>query len=265
MEQAFRLIIRASTAAELRERILDAAKAYGFEEKNEQLSLQPTRPLIEEVIKCEAPPVNIAPTIENTASEMITKNPPEAEESFAPGELDVRGFPHDPRIHTVKPTKLRDGTWRYGRGAHITDELIQSVEKELSAKMKSAPQVQVASPFGNFTSQAVAAPVEAPPQLPVEWNAPPPKPPVVSEPVATSYAPPTPISATRAAYDFNSFRTNLLMLINDLMNSGKLKKEYLKQLCDYFKVEHIYDIIPQEDKCRELFEGWASQGLFTRV
>lgn len=70
---------------------------------------------------------------------------PEAGETSAdPSTIDKNGVPHDPRIHSAKPTMTDKGVWRKRKG--VDDITFNSVSNELRARVGGAAPAPVASP-----------------------------------------------------------------------------------------------------------------------
>lgn len=76
-------------------------------------------------------------------------------------ELDSSHMPWDERIHLKNKTKKNDGTWKLRRG--LDAAVVESVTKELHARMINSPPVEVAAP--SFPGGNGSVPVPPPPAL----------------------------------------------------------------------------------------------------
>lgn len=126
--------------------------------------------------------------------------------------VDTNGFPWDKRIHSGKKADpvngvKKDGTWKRRKG--ITDELIQTVEAELSVGTV-APVVTTPVPPITPSIIPVAEPVA--PTPPVMPQAP-------AQPVAVT---PEPVIATVTNRDF----AGLTMQISKLFSTGQVQPDY---------------------------------------
>ena len=179
------------------------------------------------------------------------------------GQVDSRGLPWDERIHSANRATLKDGSWRYKKGT--TDEFINQVEQELIAKIKNAPTEPVQLPpvpattvhatLPNFAQQPVT-PVQASPA------------PVAAQPVQLAPAFENiaiPQASTLPAYDLPSFKHNLLEILTRLINEKKIDQNYIQQLQQHFKVQHIWHITGSETQSRELWEQFGNYGFIKAV
>ena len=75
----------------------------------------------------------------------LSQDEPKAVESDSlveeQNELDVNGLPWDKRIHSGKPTKNADGSWKKRRG--VDDETFEKVVAELKGEQTTPDQSQV--------------------------------------------------------------------------------------------------------------------------
>jgi hypothetical protein len=102
------------------------------------------------------------PSTENAAP---APSVPAAPSTPAPSvELDVRGLPWDPRIHSRTKSKLANGQWKNARG--IDAALVTQVETELANLMK-IPAAPVQVPEPPLAPAVVVAPPPASPAVPV--------------------------------------------------------------------------------------------------
>lgn len=176
-------------------------------------------------------------------------------------ELDSRGISWDARIHTDKKTKNMDGSWRNKRG--VDKGVLAQVEAELKSNPASQ-QVQapvVTPPFAAppidshantqpmaFVPPVAAAPTQQPSVAPME------------------YAPPIAIpNGTRPAYTLYTFQDNLMGLIAQLINEGKIDQNYIESLKKYFKVKEIWNVLGSAVQTREMYESFVKYGFITKV
>lgn len=111
-------------------------------------------------------PVTVAPvTIADTPVPDVPADDPSPIPAVA-GELDIRGYPHDERIHAKTKTKNADGSWRYRRGTE--QAIIDAVEAEIKPANDPGPippvlQAPAAAPVAVPTTDTPAtAPVAVP-------------------------------------------------------------------------------------------------------
>lgn len=87
-------------------------------------------------------PVSVVEEVKEEELPDLSQDEPKAVESDSlveeQNELDVNGLPWDKRIHSGKPTKNADGSWKKRRG--VDDETFEKVVAELKGEV--AEQVQ---------------------------------------------------------------------------------------------------------------------------
>lgn len=126
----------------------------------------------------------------------------------------------------------------------------------MSGSQPNTPFIAPEAPFAvpQFTPQA--APV-APAQQPVQVQP-------VAAPI--EYASPVAIPNTvRPAHTLQTFADNLMELIAQLINEGKIDQNYLESLKKYFGVKEIWNVLASANKTREMYESFAKYGFITMV
>jgi len=170
------------------------------------------------------PPVPMPPA----ASAEEEEEEGEAGAADVTGQVDIRGFPWDKRIHSGNKQKKADGTWNKRRGTR--DSETAEVEAELRAQGFGQPQPAAAAP-----APVAPAPAPLPPLAPA--TAP------VVDPVAAQAAyaataalpapaapvPPAPVAPLAApvpsARDFNGVLTR----ISTGVKAGKIDQTFINQ------------------------------------
>jgi hypothetical protein len=130
------------------------------------------------------------------------------------GELDSKGTPWDPAIHTSTKAKKNDGTWknRPGGGSSVKTE---------QPSLKQEPVEEV-------------------------------KPATVQEVVAHEDSQPA-IGRAPSMHNYDSFKANLMTIVVKLINENKITRDYMKDLNAYFQVSNLWDVKNDEEKCQQLF------------
>lgn len=186
-------------------------------------------------------------------------------------ERDSRGLPWDERIHSGNKEKGKDGVWRRRRG--VSPEVEAQVEAELRGQ---APAKKVA-PFGSMTpeqyQQAVTpAPVAAPVPMPTTEHR-------VSLPVgpdvlsaaqipatpAPSFAPPAMQVMPPNTFTPESFRNNLMNVLNDLAAAGKINHEWINSQKFQFGGKDVTQWYENAEACNSLFEAFVGWGLVNKL
>lgn len=186
----------------------------------------PIIPIVEDVIR---PPMNLNAGGVNPASV----------------ELDIEGLPWDVRVHTIKKTKNKNGTWKNKRGADKA--LVAQVKAELFASVQKAPN----PPAVPTLNVAPVVPALTPviPLTPVVEQAP--------------VAPPQPTMTNVGGHTLETFIANFPMIVGTLISEKKLTPEYVQTLNTYFKVSQIWEITDVQKA--EVFESFANFGFITKV
>lgn len=159
--------------------------------------------------------------------------------------LDAEGLPWDSRIHTVKQSKCKDGTWKIKRG---TDKaLVLQVKTELRNQTTQPAPVVPQAP-----TPVVETPVQ--PTLPVQPV------PVVETPVQPVPAPQLPSSN---GHTVETFLANFEMIMATLITQKKIDQNYVNQLSDYCGVKEIWEANDEHKK--EMFNMFVSNNIITKA
>lgn len=195
-------------------------------------------------------------------------------EIAAGGDLDSDGLPWDARIHSSNKEKSKDGKWRKRRGMN-DKAFIAQVEAELRAKLPSGgatavsanPQVQATNnvkPFGSMTQEQYQQHI-APPAMPTTaQRVDMPQGPSNVTPLPQFGTPPAQANGT-GAYDFASFRAQLLNILGNLVNSGKLPPNWIQDNRNQFGGAEVWEWSNNEQGSLALFNYLVQQGLIQKV
>lgn len=212
--------------------------------------------------------------------------PAAAPQGAVNAEVDSKGLPWDSRIHAVSSGKNKDGSWRYRRG--VEDALVTQVEHELIAKIKTSGSEAAPLP------QIPNAPLAFAPPAPVSQSAPVPQPvfqPVAASPVPQTTLPgpvipptlqtlqqspplaftppalviqPPPVNTPVAsAHTLQTFREQLVPVLGQLTESGKINQEYVAAVKRHFGVDQIWNV--NDAQLAEMFNTFCEAGFLTRV
>jgi hypothetical protein len=230
-----------------------AQAAHLVDERQMPLPLAIPTPTPLQTAEAVAPtPVPIAPSPSMGA--VLTPLAPAHPPIISAENLDSRGVPHDPRIHSSTRGITADGSWRKLRG--VGDDMVASVEAEIGryvrvgeSYVRQAPGTPTPVPTPPAAPSSAAAelppivPEEPPVSNPVPTLVPPPPtvvpppPPVAPIVPALAAAGPTPAASILdmpEPRDFNEFMTSIVMLmphtINKAMLDACLAKAGLQQL-----------------------------------
>ena len=189
-------------------------------------------------------------------------------------DIDAAGMPWDKRIHAETKTKVANGTWKYRRG--VKDDVIAQIEAEIKAGL---PAKAVPS-FGSMPPEQYQAHIarDAAAQAPIAPPAPMtsnvvqmPTLPTPSVPAAptlpTPAAPPAPVIGAdgRIMVSLASFKAHLPNILVDLTNAKKINEQYTRDLCAYFKVSSLFDVVKSDADSKALFDAFIKHGLITGV
>ena len=155
--------------------------------------------------------------------------PPEPPTTTGP-ELDVDGFPHDPRIHAGTKAKTSAGKWKRKRG--VDDATREQVETELRQLM-AAPASQVPA-----TEQQEQTAPPAPPAPPA------------SESAATTAPPPPPAATDEQPMNFSGF----LKGVSGLVSSGTITMDRVTEVINGKGIANMQLVGSRPDLIPEL---WA--------
>ena len=178
-------------------------------------------------------------------------------------ELDSEGIPWDKRIHSASRGKVKDGTYRQKR--NLEAEFVETIKAELKRKIEraknpiaipSAP-IEETTPIVETVTPAIVetvtpAIVETP-----AMNA------DVAPPVIEVAAPPVSMPNMSSGHTLETFTNNFAMIVGTLITDGKIDQAYLNSLKDYFKVEQIWDVTPEQKA--EMFNSFAEFGFIQKV
>lgn len=158
-------------------------------------------------------------------------------------QADTNGFMWDERIHSSSKQMTTKGTWRYRR--NLEPEYIKQIEAELRG---TAPQVGRSTIVEQVVTPLQTTPVAIPatPAIPV------------STPMA-------PVFSNKYAHTFDSFHKNLVTVLANLINDGKITREYVTVLNGYFKVGELYEIFTNQEQVKELYDNFCDAKLIERV
>lgn len=243
----YKFEISADSPKELNEKMMDFAKELMGETHIPMQSELPQyvddAPSISQ-IEIPAIPV-VAPVIPSS----VTKQ-------TATGDRDSKGFPWDGRIHSSSKSFNKDGIWRLVR--KVDGAVLAQVENELR-NGGAEPKVFTAPP-----TPLATMPVE----VPVFSSAPTIAPVILDTPikVAPTYENiPMPTNAVRPAHSLITFKNNLMILIAQLINEGKITHEWVEQVKQHFGVKEIWNILHSEKQCIELFNAFIQHEFITEV
>lgn len=150
----------------------------------------------------------------------------------ATGQLDATGLPHDPRIHSEKPTLSTKNIWRSRRG--VSPATVAQVTAELRQRypvpLHPAPVI-------------AAAPASIPAPVPVPAAAPVPVPMPVPAPAPAPVPAPASAPVIAPEYDFGQ----MMQFITGQMTTGAITPEYLVSLCSRLGLAQISDLAERAD------------------
>lgn len=182
------------------------------------------------------------------------------------GDVDSRGLPWDARIHSSNREKGKDGVWRRRRG--VSEEVEKQVEAELmgSAAPKKVPafgsmapeqyqQVVTPAPMPT-TEHRVALP--AGPNVLAEAQIP-------AQPMP-NFAPPAPVQVLPPnTHNAESFRNNLVNILNDLVVAGKINHQWINDQKPQFGGKDVTQWHENQAACAGLFEMFVQYGLVNKL
>ena len=178
-------------------------------------------------------------------------------------DKDSRGLPWDARIHSSNKEKSeKTGEWRRRRG--VSPEL----EKEVEAELLGQP-AKKAPPFGSMSTeqyQQVVAKAPAPMPTTEVHASLPAAPDLLSTTqitqTAPTFAPPVLPANTHNA---ESFRLNLINILNDLAAAGKINHDWLAAQKPMFGGKDIVQWSENKTACDSLFEAFVGWGLVNKL
>lgn len=181
-------------------------------------------------------------------------------EATRPSDQDCNGIRWDKRVHSSGKNLQKDGTWRKRRGVDV--KLLAEVEAEQKAAAQPAtpppavPGTPALAPT-NINGQPWTAEKEAAHQVETKQITAP----LRKESVAT----PIPQPIVGSGHTLETFKANLVIVIADLIEKGKITHDYIRQLCGFFEVAEIYEVFNDTAKAAQLFEEFAKNGLIVKV
>lgn len=181
-------------------------------------------------------------------------------------DKDSRGLPWDARIHSSNREKGKDGVWRRRRG--VSEEVEAQVEAELRGQ---APAKQ-APPFGSMTQEQYKAVVTPSPMPTTEHRvALPTGPNVLAEAQipaqpTPNFAPPAPVQVLPPnTHNAESFRNNLVNILNDLVVAGKINHQWINDQKPHFGGKDVTQWHENQAACAGLFEMFVQYGLVNKL
>lgn len=198
--------------------------------------------------------------------------------------LDSRGLPWDERIHSSSKDKGKDGVWRRRRG--VDPAIEAAVEAELYAKNPSNGSTNmgnqgntsasnpVVKPFGSMSPEQYQQAVQpaAPAPMPTTEHR-------VSLPVgpdvlstaqipatpAPTFAPPAMQVLPPNTFTPESFRKNLMNVLNDLAAAGKINHDWINAQKVQFGGKDVTQWHENAEACNSLFEAFVGWGLVNKL
>lgn len=183
-------------------------------------------------------------------------------------DVDSRGLPWDARIHSSNREKGKDGVWRRRRA--VSEEVEAQVEAELRGQSgKKVPA------FGSMNQQqyqqAVTPASVAPAPMPTTEHrvALPAGPNVLAEaqiPAQSmpNFAPPAPVLPPNT-HNAESFRNNLVNILNDLVVAGKINHQWINDQKPQFGGKDVTQWHENQAACAGLFEMFVQYGLVNKL
>jgi len=173
-------------------------------------------------------------------------------------DCDSSGLPYDARIHNAAGTKKKCGTWKNKRGTEPA--LIAQVEAELRARVALPPVEVPPAPIATRPIN-VPEPLFPPVTAPAPTLTPVPQP--IAAPVVPPVTIPQPTVPMSNCHSVQTFTDNLPEVITKLMAENKLTPDYIRSLKDYFQVDEIWNLNPQQSA--DMFENFVTQGFIVRA
>lgn len=189
-------------------------------------------------------------------------------------EVDSRGLPWDARIHSSNKERGKDGVWRRRRGV---DEAIEAqVEHELRSqgygKTTPAAPTKTVPPFGSMSTEQYQSHVtQAPPKMPTTETIA--KLPESANVLAAAQLPPAapatfappPPALPPNTHNADSFRANLVVILNDMAVAGKINHQWINDQKQMFGGKDVVQWHENQAACAQLFEAFVGWGLINRL
>lgn len=134
-------------------------------------------------------------------------------------EVDSTGAPWNPAIHSSSRKKKKDGTWTLRRNSQADADGTESDEVAATPSLPTMPGVP-------------SLPAMPMPSLP-------------------------PLPQVDGVYSLATFKSNFPNIVADLVNQGKLTREYSKMLCQHFNIAELHMITQDDAKLRSVFETFV--------
>ena len=258
----YKVEVNGRTIEELNERVA---------ELNEVLLLgrlaQNKIPSKEKILNKESSDADVKETIIDTSSPFDNVAPgshgPVNNVASINTDLDSEGFPWDARIHSSNKEKSeKTGEWRRRHG--VSPEL----EKEVEAELLGQP-AKKAPPFGSMSTeqyQQVVAKAPAPMPTTEVHASLPAAPDLLSTTQITQTAPTFAQPVLPAnTHNAESFRLNLINILNDLAAAGKINHDWLAAQKPMFGGKDIVQWSENKTACDSLFEAFVGWGLINKL
>lgn len=177
-------------------------------------------------------------------------------------DVDSRGLPWDARIHSSNREKGKDGVWRRRRG--VSEE----VEKQVEAELRGQASAKQVPPFGSMAPEQYKA-VVAPMPTTEHRVALPENPGVLqtaqipAQPMP-NFAPPAPVLPPNT-HNVESFRNNLVNILNDLVVAGKINHQWINDQKPQFGGKDVTQWHENQAACAGLFEMFVQYGLVNKL
>lgn len=200
--------------------------------------------------------------------------------STASSDVDSKGVPYNPAIHSSSKAKNKDGTWRTRRNL---DAKVAEVETNSRAPksdgsapppfppMAALPQFAQAPGHGQVHVQPAGVVGVAPtapiaPATPMAHAQPAAQPPAspAQAPVYQDQIAPAP-GNHKPAYSEESFKANFIPAITHLIQAGKIDQAWLETLKKHFGVAEIWDVAKDDVKCKQFYKSLVEYQLITAV
>ena len=175
-----------------------------------------------------------------------------------PADQDCNGIRWDKRVHSSGKNLQKDGSWRKRRGVDL--KLLAEVEAEQKAAAQPAtppPAVPGATTLPIINGKPWTAKHEAEYQASVKAD--------TAAAVVPVVATPLPQPVIGSGHTLETFTSNIVVVVADLIEKGKITHDYVRQLCGFFEVGEIYEVFNDSAKARQLFEEFAKNGLIVKV
>jgi len=145
---------------------------------------------------------------------------------------------HEPIVKEVKVEEKAKRTRKK------KEETSASVVPEPSIIVPPVPTTDVVVEIPKFDVPVAAAPIVATP--------------VVEEAPAVYHE-------GIASHSFETFKSKIVIIVNDLVAQNKIDRAYIEQVCKHFNVSYIWDVAKDDSKAKELYEGFCQFGFINKV